>query len=544
MQITRRSMMSASAMAVGGIFTAGLARAIEPDRLFPIVDTAQGKVRGQSAGGISKFKGIRYGANTTGRNRFMPPTAPSTWAGVRDAFDYGQITPQMPESKLIDYTALIDFDIQPGGMGEDCLVLNLWSPALDRNRKLPVLVHLHGGGFYGGSGNSAGYDGEALARFGNCVVITINHRLGAFGFLNLTEAGSHYAHSGTVGMMDVVAALHWVKENVAGFGGDPSRVLVFGQSGGGAKTSTLMSMPSAKGLFHRAGVMSGAMIKLATAEQAQIQTHALLKQLGLTVKQADQLQVLPFTTILAAQATLEAGDRAKGEAPRSFSPSIDGDVLPINPFDPGAPAISSDIPMIVSTALDERAYRKVNFDLDEAGLRKFIAARVGDGRADDVLAMYRKDDAKATPFVLQARFDSDESFRKSAYLMADRKAIQGAAPIWSYLYAMPAPAFGGRYGTPHGSDVGPSLHNVIGGLTGTTPTFQRLADQLASAWVSFAATGDPNNARLPAWPAYKVPERDVMVFGEKSRVERDPRGQFREFWTKEPPLTAPTKPGA
>jgi para-nitrobenzyl esterase len=535
---TRRALLAGAPLAAASLAIPRSASAVSESAIFPVVETAQGRLRGMTGGGVHMFKGIRYGAATSGRNRFMPPAAPPKWAGIRDAYAHGQVAPQMPNSRQFAYGGLIMFDIQPGGMGEDCLVLNVWTRSLDRNAKKPVLVHIHGGGFYGGSGNSPGFDGEDLARFGDCVVVTLNHRLGAFGYLNLADAGPAFARSGAVGMMDIVAALGWVRENVAGFGGDPGRVLVFGQSGGGAKTSILMSMPSAKGLFHRAGVMSGSSLRIAGAEQAQAGAAAFLKVLGLGKGDIGKLQALPYETLLAAQATMEAADRAKGEAPRSFSPSIDGVVLPGHPFDPAAPAISADVPMIVSTVLDERSYRMINFNLDEAGLRAFIARRVGEGRADEVLAMYRQDDPKATPYVLQARFDTDETFRKGALIQAERKAAQKGAPVWSYYWTKASPSYGGRYGAPHGMDVGPSLHDVRGGLNETGPDSVRLADQLASAWVAFAATGDPNNPRLPTWPAYSVPERATMIFGDQTRVENDPRAAFRQFWAKEPPRGA------
>lgn len=538
MALARRDLLTAAVTAGGAMALPSLARAVTAADIFPVVETAQGKLRGVSAGGVKMFKGVRYGGDTSGRNRFRPPTPPPKWAGIRDALEYGQVAPQMPNSRAAAYSGLIHFDIQPGGMGEDCLVLNIWTPTISRTARRPVLVHIHGGGFYGGSGNSPGFDGEEMARFGDCVVITINHRLGAFGYLNIADQGAPFGQSGVAGMMDIVQALAWVRENIEGFGGDPGRVLVYGQSGGGSKTSVLLSMPSARGLFHRAGVMSGSTLRLTSAEAAQKGAAAFLSALGIGKGQAAKLQTLPYQTLLAAQATMEAGDRAKGEAPRSFSPSIDGTIIPGHPFDPKAPAISSDVPMIISTVIDERAYRMTNYNLDEAGLRAFIARRVGEGRADEVLAMYRQDDHRATPFVLQARFDSDETFRKGFHTQARLKAEQGGAPVWTYLWRAPSPAYGGRYGTPHGADVGPSLHDVRGGLNTATPVNLRLADELASAWVSFAATGDPNNARTPKWPAYTLPRRSTMVFDETTRVEDDPRRAFREFWEKEPARTA------
>jgi para-nitrobenzyl esterase len=534
MNTNRRSLLAAGAIGFTGLMFRNTARALETIDIFPIVETAQGKLRGVKSGGVSKFKGIRYGADTSGKNRFMPPMPPPKWSGIRDCFEYGQVAPQMPTNRAVAYSGLIHFDIQPGGMGEDCLVMNIWTATLDKNAKRPVLVHVHGGGYYGGSGNSPGYDGEELARYGDCVVITINHRLGAFGYMNLAAEGSQFAHSGAAGMMDIVAALRWVRENIAAFGGDASRVLVFGQSGGGAKTSVLMAMPSAKGLFHSAGIMSGSTLKLASVESAQKTTQVLMNALAIPKGQAKRLQQISFEDLLAAQAKMEAGDRAKGEAPRSFSPTIDGDAIPANPWDPTAPAVSADIPLIVSTVLDERAYRLANYDLDEKGLRAFIAKRVGDNRADKVLAMYRQEDTAATPFVLQARFDTDETFRKSAIRQAELKAQQGGAPVWSYLWQVPTPAYDGRYGTPHGSDVGPSLHDVRGGLNDTSRASVAHADQLASAWISLAATGNPNNPKTPEWPAYTLPARTTLVFDHIARAENDPRGKFREFWEKEP----------
>ncbi|MFN3312622.1 MAG: carboxylesterase/lipase family protein [Hyphomonas sp.] len=511
-----------------------LTRGAWASELFPVVETSNGKIQGASSAGVHVFKGVRYGASTEGRNRFMPPQPVEKWAGVRSALAFGDVSPQATGNRVNDYADLIVFDRQPAGPGEDCLSLNLWTTSLDQQAKKPVIVVLHGGGFYAGSGNSFGLDGEKMARFADSVVIAVNHRLGAFGFAHLAElGGERFATSGTVGMQDIVAALEWVRENVSQFGGDPSRVLVYGQSGGGAKTSTLLAMPSAKGLFHRAGVMSGSLLRAGSPERASETAERLLAALELTPSQIDRLQDVPFTTILEAQAKLEAADRARGEAPGSFGPVVDGTVIPRHPWHPGAPPEAADVPMIISTVLDERSYRMVNFDLDEAGLLDFIRTRAGD-KADETLRMYRAEDPDATPFVLQARIDTDLGFRRAAFAQAEMKARAGGAPVWTYLWTWPAAAFDGRYGAVHGVDVGLSLHSVRGGLTGAQADSLLMADRISSAWAAFAASGDPNNARLPQWDAYDTNSRATMIFDNDTRQEMDPRREFREFWNTVP----------
>ena len=537
--VSRRQWLKSAAALAAGSTVAGSVRAMAEDPVFSVVETADGKVRGLKSGGVHVFKGLRYGADTGGANRFMPPQPVQKWSGVRDATAYGNFAPQLPADRRRAYADLIAYDLQPGGMGEDCLALNLWTPAPGKGAKRPVLVHLHGGGFYAGSGNSPQFDGEMMARFGDAVFITVNHRLGSFGFLNLAEyGGERYAQSGAAGMLDIVAALRWVRENVEAFGGDPSRVLVFGQSGGGLKTSTLMAMPSAQGLFHRAGVMSGSGIRAMTAAQSTGIAGKYLAALQAGKGSLDRLHTLPFEQLLAVQMRFEYVDRVKGEAPRAFAPVVDGIAIPRHPFDPDAPPMSAHVPMIVSTTLDERAYRQVNFDLDEAGLLRFAQERVGDDAAK-LVAMYRDEDPRATPFVLQARIDTDMTFRRGAQLQADRKAAQAAqagnhgAPVWTYLWKTPSPAYGGRYGAPHGVDIGPSLHDIRMGLNGPSDANLRLADQLASARVRFAATGSLANTGTPAWPAYTPTRRATLVFdGDASatRAQDDPRRAFREYW--------------
>lgn len=525
--LNRRSMLAGAGALVAS--AALMSAHADEASLFPVVETADGKVRGIVSGGISVFKGLRYGADTSGRNRFLPPQPVRKWSGVRDHFDYGNIAPQIPADRRRAYADLILNDLQPGGMGEDCLVLNLWTPTPRIGANKPVLVRFHGGGFYGGSSNSPGSDGEMLSRFGDCVVITVNHRLSALGYLWLGDEGD-FADSGAAGMVDLVACLRWVKTNVASFGGDPNRVLIFGQSGGGAKVSHLLAMPGAKGLFSSAGVMSGSRLTAMTREDAAKPSDQLLRKLGLTRKDVRKLQDIPFTTLLAAQADVEAAERSRGEAPRSFSPVM-GVSIPTHPFTPNAPELSKDIPLVVSTVLDERSYRETRFDMTWDDVKAMLRPLVRD-HTDKVLQMYRDEDSRASPFIINARIITDRTFRANAFTMAERKAAQGGAPVWTYLWTTPSRAYGDRYGATHGIDVSPSMHDLRFPLLGPEADNVRLADQLASAWVSLAATGDPNNPRTPEWPAYTQATRTTLVFGSPTNAVNDPRRAFRELWAQ------------
>jgi para-nitrobenzyl esterase len=536
LHLNRRTLITGAAASLA---IAGTASAKTED-LFPIVETSNGKLRGLVSGGINVFKGVHYAASTAGANRFRSPQPVKKWSGVRDALDYANVCPQVPGDRRSDYANLIFLDIQPGGMGEDCLNLNIWTPTLARSAKKPVLVRFHGGGFYGGSSNSPGMDGEMLARFGDCVVVSVNHRLGAFGFMHLVDSGApkSFAQSGMAGMLDLSAALAWVKENIETFGGDPGRVMIFGQSGGGAKVSALMAMPSAKGLFHRAVEMSGAMLRVATPDRAKGSADGLLKQLNIKGSNIGKLQAVPWYDILGAQSELEADARSRGEAPGSFSPVLDGVAMPRHPFDPDAPAISADVPMIISTTLDERTYRQRNYDQTWDGVKALLRPRVGDA-TDEILNMYMAEDREASPFLIQCRIISDQG-RGGSFTMAERKAAQPGAPAYLYLWKAPSPAWDGRYGATHATDVGPSMHEVRGALHGPNANSARLSDELASVMVAFASTGDPNNSYLPKWEPYDATRRMTMVFDNPtSHVDSDARGAFREFWLQHPAVVAP-----
>src|SRR5580700_4170343 len=294
-------------------------------RVFVEADTVHGRVQGIQSTGIKQFKGIPYGAPTGGSNRFMPPARPAAWSGVRECFGHGQVCPQTLTDLRFDYGVMIHWDYQTGGMGEDCLVLNLWTPGLKDGAKRPVLVSFHGGGFATGSGNGIGYDGAQLARFGDVVVVTVNHRLATFGYTHLADLGAppEFAHAGVCGVMDMTASLEWVRDNIANFGGDPSRVMIFGQSGGGAKTTTMLAVPAAKGLFQRAAIQSGSLIRLATKDRASESAEKLLAKLGIAKNKIPDIQKVSWQQLLEAQ-TAAMEDRP----PAGFAPVKDGKYLP------------------------------------------------------------------------------------------------------------------------------------------------------------------------------------------------------------------------
>lgn len=515
MDTGRRQFLKQTSLLAAGF---GIARAAKTDS-SPVVETTCGKVRGVSIEGVKIFKGIPYGGDTSGKNRFMPPTKPAKWTGIREASEFGHISPQTLVTHPGDYETAIEWASEKGGLSEDCLNVNVWTPSTKGER--PVLVDFHGGGFTTGSGNLPGYDGEAMAKWANVVVVNVNHRLGALGYLYLGDlAGPDFAYSGVAGMMDCVAALEWVHENIANFGGNPNNVFIFGQSGGGAKTSTLFSMPSAKGLFHRAAIQSGSTIRLTHRDQATRGTEALLAKLGVDKSRAADLQNIPFDKLIAAGGV--AG------------PMVDGKIIPRDPFDPTAPEVSAEIPVIIGTAREDAGLRMTDWDLTEDGLKAYVKQTVG-ADADRVLATYRKVYPDARPFIIKARIATDRGGRRSATLQAERKTALGKAPAYLYRWDYPSPAYGGKFGAIHGMDVSLALHNAKPPLTMDTPDSRAMAEKLSSVWLAFAKTGDPNNKAIPHWPAYNAEQRPTMLFDLKTRVENDPDHDIRVMWDAIPP---------
>jgi para-nitrobenzyl esterase len=542
---SRREFLKTSALTLAAASVASLAtspaeaQAPPPSRplagsstggIFVETDTAYGRVQGIQSAGIKEFRGIPYGASTAGRNRFMPPKKPAAWRGVRECLAHGQVSPQAAADLRSDYAMMIHWDYHPGGMGEDCLSLNIWTPGLKDGAKRPVLVSFHGGGFTTGSGNAIGYDGAQLARFGDVVVVTVNHRLATFGYTHLADLGApaEFADAGVAGIMDLTASLEWVRDNIEHFGGNPNNVMIFGQSGGGAKTSTMLATPAAKGLFHRAAVQSGSLLKFVPRDRATQNTEALLKQLGIPKSRIADLQKISWQQMLEAQAAVSVTTPGLGNGP-----VLDGKYLTHDAFDPAAPPESAQVPLIVSTTLEDAALSLTNFNLNEADLKALIDKRYKD-RGTEILAMYRKYYPEKSPYLVQAMMLTDAGFRRSAIKQAELKAAQGQGAVYMYQWEWPTPAFGGRYGAVHGLDVSGSFREARDGNDAA-----RVADQLSSSWVAFARTGDPNNARIPPWPTFDAKTRATMIFGTPTQMENDPRGEIRSFWERMPPPGGP-----
>ncbi|HEV2198681.1 MAG TPA: carboxylesterase family protein [Bryobacteraceae bacterium] len=486
-----------------------------------IAETSYGKVRGAVSGDIKIFKGIPYGGNTGGQNRFMPPVKPGAWTGVRDALAYGPTAPQTVGERRGAAAA------RPAE-SEDCLVLNVFTPSLSGGAKRPVMVWLHGGGFSTGSGSGPILDGTNLAHSGDVVVVSLNHRLNVLGFTYLGEqAGSDFALSGGVGLLDLVAALEWVRDNIAHFGGDPNLVTIFGQSGGGRKVATLMSMPSAQGLFHRAIIESGAVLRLMTREDAIHYSELLLAELGLRGDQARELQSVPLDRLLAANAAaLKKTDQtAPGYTPNT--PMVDGKAIPAHPWDPAGPALSAKIPLLMGWArTEETLYDRPTPEtlaLDEAGLKARAAKRLGMDPSR-VIETYRKAHPDASPWDLYILIATDHPRGIYARELAKRKAAQAAAPAYLYRFDWETPEGGGHMRSPHTIEIPFVFHNVAiaGPLISKMPEAYALAEKTSAAWVAFARTGDPNTPGAPRWPAYSAGSRDTMLFNNTLRVEQDP----------------------
>ncbi len=534
-EILKSSLAGCGAALAGGAVSSLLAPSVFAGRAEsagPIVETNRGKLRGVSNAGVYTFKGVPYGASTDGSMRFMPPVKPASWTGVRDAINLGPLAPQFVSSASggSDIRKAMGDIFGPGEISEDCLVLNVWTPSLHRGKR-PVMVWLHGGGFTGGSDGAPTYDGTNLAHKRDVVVVGLNHRLNVFGYLYLAElGGAKYADSGNVGMLDIVLALEWVRDNIARFGGDPGNVTIFGESGGGAKVSTLMAMPPAKGLFHKAIVESGSMLKATSREDANKAAEKFIAKLGITPDRIDDLQKLPMEKLLDAMRSLTGPNSIR------LGPVVDGRSLPRNPFDPDAPAQSANVPMLIGTNGTESSLLlglsdPALFSLSEADMRSRLKTYLhldDDVKLDSIIATYQKDRPGASPSEIYFAITTDRMMRMNAITQAERKAAQGAAPAYMYIFAWRTPVLGGKLMSPHGIELAFVFDNTdkTVGLNGSAPDVPVLADKVSAAWAAFAHTGNPGTGVLPHWPAYDTQSRATVVFNDECKLEGDPgRGE-------------------
>ena len=489
--------------------------------LFADAETTSGRVRGLINQGIGVFRGIPYGEAA----RFQSPVAHAPWAGRRDCFAPGYGAPQVPTPISNAYSRLIQFDRAPadGGIGEHCLTLNVYAPQGPAKPR-PVLVVIHGGGFAIGSGNAPMYDGTMMALTHDVVVVAINHRLNVFGYcaLEALGAGDRYAGSNVAGLLDLVLALEWLRENAAVFGGDPECVTLMGQSGGGWKISTLLAMPAAQGLFHRAVVQSGSWAAFPDADTATALTVAVLAEFGLGPADWSRLAEIDMGQLLAASVKV---------GPLAFMPSLDSQHLPWQPDDPRALALSKHVPTIISTAREDAGLFYDNFDLTEAGLDAVLAARFG-GDAGVITSLYRA--AAPTPYLTQARIITDWGFRRMAYAQADARSAAGI-PIWLYRWDWTCPAWHGRYGAAHAMDVPASLargdDSLLGGASGDA---LRMAADHSKMIAGFAAEGMPSGPYAAQWTRYDPHIRACLLVAEETRLVQDPEPERRTFWQRYP----------
>lgn len=544
--IDRRVFLSQLSLAGAAAATAGFGftSARRPDE-FIETEINTGKIKGVRNDGVNVFKGVPYGGKISGDRRFRRPAPLQPWTGVRDATQFGAPAMQPPRRN------------EPAP-SEDCLFLNVWTPAND-NRKRPVMFYSHGGGFVGGSGASQSQDGSNLARNFDVVVVQTNHRLGLLGFLYLDEiAGPEYAGSGNMGMLDIADGLKWVNQNIAQFGGDPDNVMIFGESGGGAKTSCLYTMPAAAPYFNKASIESGPGVRMTTKETAAETTAMLLKELNIAAKDWKKLLNIPAADLLAMQAKLpfvppfiektnnrEAMQRSAG----GFGPVVDGVVLPQHPFDPVAPEISKSKPLLVGWNEDEHTFfaweRKdtESFKIDFEGLKKKLEPRYGEN-TDKLIETYRKANPNASAPDVFVAISSIAMMGLGSVTIAERKVKQGGAPVYLYNFGYKSekkiPGTDYAMGTPHAMDISFKFNNEIPPRDGSAPKESFFggnnpdrfvaSNHFAELWTTFARTGKPAAKDVPEWPAYNLKDRPTMRIDTRCEIINDRFAQELATW--------------
>lgn len=496
-----------------------------------LAQTTYGKIAGYNQGGLNIFKGVPYAR----AGRFEAPQAPESWEGVRSCRSFGPTSPQGKRSGWDNDAIAFAFDWDDGYTGEDCQRLNIWTPGVADGKKRPVMVWLHGGGFAAGSGQELpGYDGANLAKSEDVVVVTLNHRLNALGFLDLSDFGEKYASSGNAGMLDIVKALEWVRDNIENFGGDPSNVTIFGQSGGGGKVSTLTAMPAADGLFHKAIVQSGSMLRMMTSENSRRIGRETVALLGLDKNNIGAIDSIPYEQLLAAGEKAIAKVKAEcgsegGAFIFGWAPVVDGKALPAHPFDGKAPEQSRNIPMIIGTTLHEFTASTYVPELKQLSKEKIIEnlkQRYGDNTEDFLNAF-----EKAYPgYEAVDLIDTDVIFRPSAVAQGNLKAEQGGAPIYMYMFAWESPVMDGRLRSTHCMEIPFVFANTDrhASMTGGGDEARRLGGLMSKAWANFARTGNPNGKGLPEWPVYSPEKGATMIFNNECSIANNHDSELLE----------------
>lgn len=492
---------------------------IETGENIAVASTTNGAVRGYIDDGVFAFKGIPYAQ----AERFMPPEDPEPWEGVRQTTIYG---PQAMQGTAQDWDGQSDenfgFQFSREPMDEfESLVLNVWTNGLDDGGQRPVWVWIHGGGYSAGSANQLPFfDGRSLADKGDIVVVTVNHRLNVLGYLDLRGLGGAYSESVNLGMQDLVKALAWVQENIEDFGGDPGRVTIDGQSGGGGKVSTLMAMPSAADLFHGAIVQSGSTLTVGESEDTRTYGLAVAEALGVTPDNPERLNDFTYTELVAAtrrasEALAESGGMGMGGR---MGPTVDGTYIVQHPFDPAPAEFARDVPMIIGSNLNEWGYRNRALitpqTMDE--VRATLTEQYGAENAERYIEAYQE----AYPDDDQPQHILTTTVRTRALEQAEVKAEQGGAPVYVYLFEWQSPVNDGSLGAAHGMELPFMFNNIAMArtLTGGGEEAYELADKISSAWISFVKTGDPNHAGIPEWPAYTAENGATMIWDNQVEV--------------------------
>lgn len=511
-------------MAAPALIAATRGNAADP----AIVETSYGKLRGAQGTGVISFKGIPYAADTSGKNRFMPPRPPAKWAGVRDALEYGDRCPQARRPGGSNQPPAG----KPPHYGENCCVLNIYTPGTSSTAKRPVMFYIHGGGFSGGSGDTPQVEGSNLARFGDVVVVTVNHRLNIFGYGNLGYLGSEFADAGNAGQLDLIAALRWVRTNIRAFGGDPERVTIFGESGGGAKIVALAVTPAAKGLYRNTINMSGAgAFFLRTPDQTQHVTDELLKVLGVGKGDVRRLQEIPAEQLFAAHSQSLANLKAD-----QARPLIDKRNIICAPLSREGLALQTALPGIMSCTATEatpwllRDRRNLQVDKDEVTRRVKAQFKFDDAKARSVVDAYLATDPQQSAWDLLVNIASDAMMRTPMLRVAEAKSAVGGQPVYFCDFAWKSSAEGGIWGGPHGVDVPFAFGNTASErlVAGSEQTAREASKNLMSAYVAFARNGTPNNAAMPEWTPYSPATRKSMVIDSSCQLASDRFAERRQ----------------